>query len=187
MSKNNKKNKPGLGSSPWSIFMILGGLLTIIPNIPIVNEFLPLAKWNTFLSEGVIHFLGISGDALGFNFSSSGESVKWTMLELSGEVMWGIFVISGVLALFFGFNAVKRILPLENIGLPFSVSVIVSLVTGLVTTALSALIILTESSSSSFGLANLSGGMEIGLGFWLLLGGSVLLLLGGIIGLVKDD
>lgn len=160
-----------------SYILILGSLLTIIPNIPVINEILPIVRFDFTISQGGANFLE-SYVTKGLFQGSGFEVIKgWTLLGLQGEAIWFSFVAIGVLGLI-------TALVLKNKNL----IKLVGLFGGIIDLGLSVLVFIGDPKNfSKFGLNNLlnSNTVFIGLGFWLILIGSILILVSGLLLLKK--
>ena len=168
-SKNNS-------TTTASYILIVGSILSILPNIPVIDEILPIYRFNAILSEGGANFLetyinkGI--------FQGSYKPINsWTMLAIPGIFLWLIFFALGVCLLIIG-------LVLKNCYF----ILLEGLIGGIIELILLILIYLGNSRDlSKFGLSNFisSNYQFIGIGFWVLLIGSVLILVSGLLVLKK--
>ena len=152
--------------------LIIGGILSILPNIPVVNEILSILRWdfnilNTNYSGG-INFLESFGKLpLNIQITVTG----WTSLGLDGNLLFIVFVGLGALAII-----VALVLKSKQLVL------LTGIIAGVVEIVLLGLIFLGDSQkTNAFGLSNfLSTSSEfVGSGFWVLMIGSILLLVGG--------
>ena len=159
-----------------SYVLILGSLLTVIPNVPVINEYLPIVSYNSILIKGGTNFLG-TFFSLG-NFQGNFQAVKgWTLLGLDGQIVWLVFVAIGVAGLVVGFILKTN-----------SVIKLFGLIGGLIDVVLSVLIFIGNSQEATqYGLSNFSNASSstIGLGFWLILVGSIVILVSGLMVLKK--
>lgn len=164
-----------------SYLLIIGGILALVPNLPVINETLSIFRYqitvlNSSISGG-INFLGSYGNvssALG-NFSTTNKSniTGWTMLGLPGEILFAIFVLIGAAAIIVGLVIRKNpVLKLTGI------------VGGLIGLVMLILVYLGDSQSKNhFGLSNISlpNVYSIGYGFWVILLGCILILVAGLL------
>ena len=146
--------------------LIIGGILIILPNIPIINETLSIYRYQFLNFSGGANFLGRYGTFQNF-FSIKG----WTPFGLQGEVIWLVFVIVGLVSL------------LSAVILKSQPAMLVSgLLGGIIGISLSALVFLGKHNDfNHFGLSNLGNYEYIGSGFWCILVGCILILFAGLI------
>lgn len=159
-----------------SYVLILGSLLTIIPNIPVINEYLPIVNYNSPLIKAGTNFLGtfVSNGI----YQSNIQAIKgWTLLGLDGQIVWLLFVAIGVIGLVVGL-----VLKTESLIKMFGV------IGGIIDLILSVLIFIGNSRDvTKYGLSNFisPNSISIGLGFWLISIGSIVILVSGLMLLRK--
>ncbi len=157
-----------------SYLLIIGGILALLPNLPIINETLSIYRYEADILgtkfTGGINFLGSYG-----NFSSTFQPkvTGWTLLGLQGEVLFAIFVIIGVAAIVVGL--LLKTSPLMKL---------TGIVGGLVGLIMSVLVYIGDSQKqNNFGLSYFTfPKIEfIGAGFWVILLGCILIFAGGLL------
>jgi hypothetical protein len=155
-----------------SYLLILGGILAILPNIPSINEILPIYRFEAFGFKGGVHFLGRFG-----TFQNIFTINGWTALSLPGESMWLIFVIIGALSILIGI-ILKTPALMKLTGI----------IGGLLGLILLILVYLGDRTDlNKYGISNLNDSVEfIGLGFWIMLLGCILIFASGLM-LAKEN
>ena len=149
-----------------SYLLILGGILAILPNLPVVNETLSIYRYKILSFDGGANFLGNYG-----TFQNAFSIKGWTPLGLQGEAIWLVFIVIGIAAVISGFLLKNR-----------PVILLSGILGGLIGIGLSILVFLGKHDDlSHFGLSNLSNFEFIGTGFWIILLGSILILIAGLL------
>ncbi len=171
MPKSRKNSK-----AISAYLLIIGGILTILPNIPVINEILPIMRYDfSVFSQnftGSVNFLGTYGNLpLNIHLNITG----WTMLGLQGSLLFIIFVAMGIIAVIVG------LLLKSN-----QLVKLTGIIEGIIGLIILALIYLGDSQkSNTFGLSNFfsTNSEFIGAGFLVLLIGCILLLISGVVAL----
>lgn len=159
-----------------SYVLIIGSILSILPNVPGINEILPIYRFDSVLVKGGINFLESylnQGVVQAYHDPITG----WTILSIPGTILWIIFVVVGVLGILIGFIFKNRTFILTT-----------GLIGGIIETILLVLVYLGDSRNfNKFGLSNFAfpNYQFIGMGFWILLIGSILILVSGLLVLKK--
>ena len=175
---------------PASILLAVGGIITLISSLPLVSDFFPLVLF----PGGQLTFLGTRLP----NRVTVTQIGGWTFIGFAGYEVVGFIVAVGALALFFALNTYFNFIPLDKIK-DIPINAIASLVIGVVDFAFLLLIYISPTTNiGGFGLSSLANfslvgaptdyyypsgviGASLGLGFFLLIGGAILLILAGII------
>lgn len=165
-----------------SFILIIGSFLSILPNIPgfpAIDQMLPIEESASISVLGSkqqwINFFGTNISFGGSNVLPFNYIHGWTIFSLSGNLLWMIFITIGVIGITIGiFLKKKRLIFL------------VGIIGGTIETTLSLLIFFGNSRSYvNFGLSNLYNTQSIsnfiGIGFWFIYLGSVLILVSGFI------
>lgn len=159
-----------------SYVLIIGSILSILPNIPIVNQTLPIYKFDAIFVQGGANFLETF--LLVGNYQGTYSAINgWTLLAIPGTVLWIIFVGIGIIGIIVSMLFDKKL----YISL-------VGIIGGLIELILLILIFLGNSRDvTKFGLSNFAfpNTQFIGIGFWVLIIGAILLLASGLFILKK--
>jgi len=91
--------------TPSMILLLVGGILAVLVQLPIVNEFLPLVSSDVSGFDGTISLMGGAGDY------DSGVIDGWTMLGLDGMIFWILMIIGGILCIIPAVNKFQPFLP----------------------------------------------------------------------------
>jgi len=91
--------------TPSMILLLVGGILAVLVQLPVVNEFLPLVSVDTTAFEGTISLMGGAGD---YDTDYVGG---WTMIGLDGIIFWILMIIGGILCIIPAVNKFQPFLP----------------------------------------------------------------------------
>lgn len=154
------------------VILIIGSFLTLIPNIPIINTILPIGTFNYTSIQGGVNFLESYFTRGGFQLNSQ-QVTGWTILSIPGQVLWIIYVAIGVILMLIAI--VYRSKSFNY----FAIAIII--LGGLIDAIIALLIFIGDSANyGKYGLGGYSSsGLTIGLGYWLILIGSILILSAG--------
>lgn len=159
-----------------SYVLIIGSILSILPNIPILDQTLPIYKFDAIFVQGGANFLETF--LLVGKYQGSYSAINgWTMLGIPGIVLWSIFVAIGIIGIVVSMLFDKK-----------TFISLVGIIGGLIELILTILIYLGNSRDfNKFGLSNFAfpNTQFIGLGFWVLIISSIFLLISGLVVLKK--
>ena len=178
---------------PASLLLALGGILTLISSVPLVSDFFPLVLF----PGGQMTFLGTRLP----NRVTITQINGWTFIGFSGYEIAIFFMGVGALGLFFALNTYFNFIPFDEIkGIPLNA--LAGIIIGVADVGLLLLIYISPTTNvDGWGLSALTNfslngvgsdayysptiiGASLGIGFFLLISGAILLVLGGIINLV---
>ena len=182
---------------PSTLLFLLGGLLSLIVTIPLICDFFPILTFsftnNGVTGAGQMTFLGTRLP----NKVTITQINGWTFIGFAGYEVAIFFMLAGAVGLFLALNTYHRILPFESIfKIPFNA--LVGLIFGLLEVGMLVLIYVSPVSNlNGWGFSPISSyslqsfyydniiGASIGIGFYLLILGSVLMVVGAIINFVS--
>lgn len=179
---------------PASILLAISGIITLVASLPLVSDFFPIAIFSVNNSSGQLTFFATRLP----NRVTVTQIGGWTFFGLAGYEVAIFFMGVGALGLFFALNTYFNFIPLDKIkNIP--INAIASIVIGIGDIAFLLLIYISPTSNvGGFGLSSLASfslkgaptdwyypsgviGASLGLGFFLLILGALLLIIAGII------
>ncbi|MFX1513412.1 MAG: hypothetical protein ACFFCQ_12565 [Promethearchaeota archaeon] len=159
---------------PSLIALLVGGMLAVVVQLPVINELLPIVTSDVSGIDGGINLLGGYGDV------QSDTIEGWTMLELDGMIWWILLVVGGILCILPAIHKFQSFLPeMETIpgGLPSLLAIIGALLQIVITVLI---LIGDETDANAYGLNMLDTGdfWAVGFGFYVMLIAAIVSLVG---------
>jgi hypothetical protein len=185
--------------TPSMIVLLIGGILAIVVQLPIINEILPLVTYNSYTdtvlgeveADGGFHLLGAFGEVtmdLGApigEVTGDIESVDgWTLLGLPGALLWILILAGAVLCLIPAINKYQPFLPEMEMAIPGGLPFLLAIIGSVLQLLIVLLIFIGDAEDEDkFGLSmmDMSGGLEVGLGFYVMAIAAILSLVGAIL------
>lgn len=157
--------------TPSMILLFIGGVVTIIVQLPLIDQVLPIVEGGITLQNGYGDYASDFVDG-------------WTMLGLPGILWWILLILGGFLCLIPASHKFQPFIPEIDTpfsgGLPFLLAIVGSLIQIIVVL----FIFLGEAEdTTAFGLSMLDmpSGMEIGIGFYVMLIAAIVSVVGAIL------
>ncbi|MFQ5979186.1 MAG: hypothetical protein ACE5OZ_13755 [Candidatus Heimdallarchaeota archaeon] len=164
--------------SPAMILLLVGGLLAVGVQLPVINEMLPMVEADNI--DGGLTLLGEYGDV-------AADVDGWTMLGLDGMILWILVIIGGILCIIPAANKFQPFLPeMEAVpgGLPF----LLAIIGGVIQIVLALLILIGDSEDiDAFGLSTLDPtGATVGFGFYVMLIAAIVCIVGAVLTYLEE-
>ncbi|MHA2231434.1 MAG: hypothetical protein ACXAB4_02980 [Candidatus Hodarchaeales archaeon] len=167
--------------SPAMILLLVGGLLAVGVQLPVINEMLPMAEADVPGFDGGMNLLGGYGDV------DSDAIGGWTMLGLDGMILWILVIIGGILCIIPAANKFQPFLPeMEAVpgGLPF----LLAIIGGVIQIVFAMLILIGDSEDlDAFGLDMLDPtAATVGFGFYIMLIAAIVCIVGAVLTYLEE-
>ena len=175
---------------PSTLLFFFGGLLALVTTLPLICDFFPLLTFKDQVGTGQMTFLGTRLP----NKVTITQINGWTFIGFAGYELAIFFMFAGVIGLFLALNAYMKVLPFETF-FKIPINALVGLVFSLLEIIMLVLVYVSPVSNlNAWGFSPISNytlessyysntiiGASIGIGFYLLIIGSILMFLGAII------
>ncbi|MFX0113128.1 MAG: hypothetical protein ACFFB3_01130 [Candidatus Hodarchaeota archaeon] len=164
--------------TPSMILLLVGGILAIVVQLPIINEFLPMVESDVSGVDGGINLLGGYGDV------ASDAVDGWTMIGLPGILWWLLLIIGGVLCIIPGIHKFQPFLPAMEMPIPGGLPFLLAIIGALIQIIVALLIFIGDHEDpDAFGLNMLDVGdfYAVGFGFYVMIIAAIVSIIGAIL------
>lgn len=166
--------------TPSMIVLLVGGILAIVVQLPIINEILPIVASDTSGVDGGINLLASFGD-----FGDLvGDVDGWTMIGLPGIIWWILLIIGGILCVIPAVHKFQPFIPEMELPVPGGLPFLLAIIGGIVQVVIVLLILLgANDDNEAFGVEMLDAGSgaAVGFGFYIMLIAAIVSIVGAIL------
>ncbi|MFX0115545.1 MAG: hypothetical protein ACFFB3_13435 [Candidatus Hodarchaeota archaeon] len=185
--------------TPSMIVLLVGGILAIVVQLPIINEILPLVSYSSYNdptfgeieADGGANLLGgfgevtiDFGDPLG-EITADIESVDgWTFLGLAGGLFWILILAGAVLCIIPAINKYQAFLPEMEMAIPGGLPFLLAIIGSVLQLLIVLLIFIGDAEDEDkYGLSLMDtpAGVDVGFGFYVMAIAAILSLIGAIL------
>ncbi len=165
--------------TPSIAVLLVGGILAIFVQMPIINELLPMTTYNFGNVDGGINLMGT------YDIPSGFEPNGWTMIGLPGLIWWLLLLIAGMLCIIPAVSKFQPFLPEMELPIPGGLPFLLAIIGGAIQLMVTLLIFIGDDQDfDAYGMSMLdiqTPNFAVGLGFYVMLIAAIVSLVGAIL------
>ncbi|MHA2273328.1 MAG: hypothetical protein ACXACI_15825 [Candidatus Hodarchaeales archaeon] len=166
--------------TPSMITLLVGGILAIIIQLPIINEIFPIVASDASGVDGGINLLATFGDVNTF----FGDVDGWTMIGLPGIIWWILLIIGGILCIIPAVHKFQPFIPETELPIPGDLPFLLAIIGGILQILIVLLILIgANDDKKAYGVNMLDAGSgwAVGFGFYIMLIAAIVSIVGAIL------
>ncbi|MFW9917289.1 MAG: hypothetical protein ACFFGZ_16915 [Candidatus Thorarchaeota archaeon] len=164
--------------TPSMIVLLVGGILAIVVQLPIINEMFPIVALDASGFDGGINLLSGFGDV------DSDQVNGWTMLGMPGILWWILLIIGGILCIVPAIHKFQPFIPEMELPIPGGLPFLLAIIGGILQILIVLLILIGANDDwDAYGVNMLDAGTgwAVGFGFYIMLIAAIVSIVGAIL------
>jgi hypothetical protein len=161
------------------VTLLVGGILAIVIQLPIINEIFPIVASDMSGVDGGINLLATFGDVKGI----FGDVDGWTMIGLPGIIWWILLIIGGILCIVPAVHKFQPFMPEMELPFPGGLPFLLAIIGGILQILIVLLILIGTDDPQDYGVNMLDVGTDyaVGYGFYIMLIAAIVSIVGAIL------